>query len=144
MSDECGTGGKRLKERTREFALRTVRLYAALPKSAVAQVLGKQLLRAGTSVGAHYREGTRSRSNAEFVSKLEGALQELEESRYWLELLEAERLVPVAALTSLVREADELAAMLVASVRTVKARGKAQSVERVAMSDERQAESDER
>jgi four helix bundle protein len=117
-------GGKRLKERTREFALRTVRLYAALPKSTVAQVLGKQLLRAGTSVGAHYREGTRSRSNAEFVSKLEGALQELEESRYWLELLEAERLVPEAALTPLVREANELAAMLVASVRTVKARDK--------------------
>jgi len=82
------------------------------------------LLRAGTSVGAHYREGTRSLSNAEFVSKLEGALQELEESRYWLELLEAERLVPEEALTPLVREADELAAMLVASVRTVKARDK--------------------
>ena len=124
MNTECGAGVKRLKERTREFALRTVRLYAALPKSTVAQVLGKQLLRAGTSVGAHYREGTRSRSNAEFVSKLEGALQELEESRYWLELLEAERLVPEAALTPLVREADELAAMLVASVRTVKARDK--------------------
>ncbi|MCX6840898.1 MAG: four helix bundle protein [candidate division WOR-3 bacterium] len=118
-------GGKRLKERTREFALRTVRLYAVLPKSTVAQVLGKQLLRAGTSVGAHYREGTRSRSDAEFVSKLEGALQELEESRYWFELLEAERLVPEASLTPLVREADELAAMLVASVRTVKARGTA-------------------
>jgi four helix bundle protein len=125
MSAECGANGKRLKERTREYALRTVRLYAALPKSTVAQVLGKQLLRAGTSVGAHYREGTRSRSNAEFVSKLEGALQELEESRYWLELLEAERLVPEAALTPLIREADELAAMLVASVRTVKARASA-------------------
>jgi four helix bundle protein len=124
MSAESGANGKRLKERTREFALRTVRLYAALPKSTVAQVLGKQLLRAGTSVGAHYREGTRSLSNAEFVSKLEGALQELEESRYWLELLEAERLVPEEALTPLVREADELAAMLVASVRTVKARDK--------------------
>lgn len=118
-------GGKRLKERTREFALRTIRLYAALPKSTVAQVLGRQLLRSGTSVGAHYREGTRSRSHAEFVSKLGGALQELEESRYWLELLEAERLVPEVALTPLVREADELVAMLVASVRTVKTRDKA-------------------
>lgn len=126
MSEEQGkamdAGAKRLKERAREFALRTVRLYAALPKSTIAQVLGKQLLRAGTSVGAHYREGTRSRSNAEFVSKLEGALQELEESRYWMELLEAERLVPEAALTPLIREADELAAMRVASVRTVKER----------------------
>jgi len=119
-----GSVREHLTTRTREFALRKVRLYAALPKSTVAQVLGKQLLRAGTSVGAHYREGTRSRSNAEFVSKLEGALQELEESRYWLELLEAERLVPEAALTPLVREAGELTAILVASVRTVKTRDK--------------------
>jgi four helix bundle protein len=127
MSEEpnADTGGKRLKERTREFALRTIRLYAALPKSTVAQVLGKQLLRAGTSVGAHYREGTRSRSHAEFVSKLEGALQELEESRYWLELLEVERLVPESALMPLVREADELTAMIIASVRTVKAKASA-------------------
>ena len=64
-----------LKERTREFALRVVRCYAVLPRTTVAQVLGKQMLRAGTSVGAHYREGVRSRSDAEFVSKLDGALQ---------------------------------------------------------------------
>jgi len=113
-----------LKERTREYALRVVRLYAALPKATVAQVLGKQLLRAGTSVGAHYREGTRSRSDAEFISKLEGALQELEEARYWLELLTAERLGPKVELESLTGESDELAAMLTASVRTVKARSK--------------------
>jgi len=125
------SGERNLKERTREFALRVVRLYAGLPKSTIAQVLGKQLLRAGTSIGAHYREGTRSRSNAEFVSKLEGALQELEETRYWLELLVAERLGPMAELESLTGEADELAAMLTASVRTVKARS------RRANSDER-------
>ena len=127
MSEErnTDTGGKRLKERTREFALRVIHLYAVLPKSAVAQTLGRQLLRSGTSVGAHCREGTRSRSHAEFVSKLEGALQELEESRYWLELLEAERLVPAAALKPLVQEADELTAMIIASVRTVKARASA-------------------
>jgi four helix bundle protein len=113
-----------LKERTREFALRVVRLYADLPRATVAQVLGKQLLRAGTSVGAHYREGTRSRSDAEFVSKLEGTLQELEETRYWLELLAAEHLGPSDELGSLTGEADELAAMLTASVRTVKARSK--------------------
>jgi four helix bundle protein len=124
MSEERTTdaGGRRLKERTREFALRVIRLYAALPKSAVAQTLGRQLLRAGTSVGAHYREGTRSRSDAEFISKLEGALQELEECRYWLELLEAERLVHEAKTAPLVRELDELTAMLIASVRTVKQR----------------------
>jgi four helix bundle protein len=121
MSEERETG-RQLKERTREFALRAIHTCAALPKSVVAQTLGRQLLRSGTSVGAHYREGTRSRSHAEFVSKLEGALQELEESRYWLELLEAERLVPAPVLAPLVREADELTAMIIASVRTVKAR----------------------
>ena len=125
MSEEreraADAGGRRPKERTREFALRTIPLYAALPKSTVAQVLGKQLLRSGTSVGAHYREGTRSRSHAEFVSKLEGALQELEESRYWLELLDAERLAPAVVLRPLVQEADEITAMIIASVRTVKA-----------------------
>jgi four helix bundle protein len=76
-----------LKVRTKQFALRIVRLYSALPSSAVAQVMGKQLLRSGTSVGAHFREATRSRSDAEFISKVEGALQELEETVYWLELL---------------------------------------------------------
>ena len=113
--------GKRdLKDRTREFALRIVRFYAALPKSTVAQVLGKQLLRSGTSVGAHYREGTRSRSNAEFISKFEGALQELEETRYWLELLAAEHIGSRGELESLTQEADQLTGILIASVMTVK------------------------
>jgi len=69
-----------LKTRTRQFALRVIRLYSSLPKSCEAQVIGRQLLRAGTSVGAHYREAVRSRSNAEFVSKIEAGLQELEET----------------------------------------------------------------
>src|SRR5262249_21541700 len=76
-----------LKTRTKSCALRIVRLFSAWPETTVAQVLGKQLLRSGTSVGAHYREAMRSRSTAEFVSKLDGALQELEETSYWLELL---------------------------------------------------------
>ena len=62
-------------------------MYSALPRKAEAQVIGKQMLRSGTSVGAHYREGIRSRSNAEFISKLEGGLQELEETIYWMELI---------------------------------------------------------
>ena len=119
MSAERGT---RLTERTRDFALQVIRLYSALPKSTVAQVIGKQMLRAGTSVGAHYREALRGRSDAEFISKLEGALQELEETLYWLELAMAERLAPEARLSALCSEADQLAAMLVASVKTVKRR----------------------
>ena len=71
-----------LKTRTKDFALRVIRCYTALPKSTEAQVIGRQLLRSGTSVGAHYREAQRSRSNAEFISKIEGGLQELEEAMY--------------------------------------------------------------
>jgi four helix bundle protein len=111
-----------LSVRTREFALQVIRLYATLPKATAAQVIGRQMLRAGTSVGAHYREGIRSRSDAEFVSKLEGAQQELEETVYWLELAAASRIAPASTLASLSTEADELMAMLVASVRTVKRR----------------------
>jgi hypothetical protein len=66
-----------LKTRTKEFALRIIRLYAALPKTTIAQVIGKQILRSGTSVGAHYREACRSRSKAEFISKIEGGLQRI-------------------------------------------------------------------
>lgn len=76
-----------LPVRTKLFALRVIRLYAALPKTTESQVIGKQILRSGTSVGAHYREAKRARSTAEFVSKIECALQELEETIYWLELL---------------------------------------------------------
>ncbi len=76
-----------LSKRTTEFALRIIRLYSALPKTTEAQVIGKQVLRSGTSVGAHYREARRAKSNADFINKIEGALQELDETSYWLELL---------------------------------------------------------
>ena len=76
-----------LRKRTKEFALRIIKLYTALPKTTEAQILGKQILRSGTSVGAHYREACRAKSNADFISKIEGGLQELDETLYWLELL---------------------------------------------------------
>ena len=85
-------------------------------------MLGKQLLRSGTSVGAHYHEATRARSNAEFISKLEGGLQELEETSYWLKLIIDSGIVKEERLVELCKEADELAAILVTSVRTVKTR----------------------
>ena len=109
-----------LKQRTKEFALRVVRMYCALPKSAVAQVLGKQALRSGTSVGAHYREASRARSQAEFISKLEVALQELDETEYWLDLIAEGEIVPRKRLEGLVAEIQELMAILLASVRTAK------------------------
>jgi four helix bundle protein len=102
-----------LKGRTKQFALRIDRLYSALPSSVVAQVLGKQLLRSGTSGGAHFREATRGRSDAEFISKVEGALQELEETAYWLELLGEGEVVSSTRLADLMEEANQLTAILV-------------------------------
>jgi four helix bundle protein len=123
MNDERGVSNKHdLRMRTRSFALRIVRLYISLPKTAEAQILGKQLLRSGTSVGAHYHEATRSRSNAEFISKIEAGLQELEETVYWLNLLIDSGIVKKAQVSDLCDEANELMAILVASVKTVKSR----------------------
>lgn len=113
-----------LKERTKRFALRIIRLYSTLPKTTEAQVLGKQVLRAGTSVGAHYREGLRARSDAEVISKLEGALQELEETAYWLELLIGSGVVKSQLLKNLLGETGELTAILITCVRKVKAKPK--------------------
>jgi four helix bundle protein len=113
---------KDLKSRTREYALRIIRLYAALPKTTEAQVLGKQLLRSGTSVGAHYREGIRARSDAEFISKIEGGLQELEESMYWMELLTDADIIQQDRLADLMKEADELTAILVTCAKNARSR----------------------
>src|SRR2546423_2300521 len=109
-----------LQARTKKFALRIIRLYCSLPKTTEAQVIGKQVLRSGTSVGAHYREAMRARSVAEFVSKLEGGLQELEETAYWFELFVESDIVPEQRMSTLRQETDELIAMFVASVKTAK------------------------
>jgi len=109
-----------LTVRTRRFAVRVVRLFGALPKGIEAQVIGKQLLRSGTSVGAHYREGTRSRSNAEFISKLEGGLQELEETFYWMEILIESGITAQERMMDLMHEADELTAILTTCVKNAK------------------------
>lgn len=109
-----------LRERTKAFAIRIVKLYVALPKTHEAQVLGKQVLRSGTSIGAHYREAQRSRSPAEFISKIELALQELEETDYWIELLLECEIVSATRLADLRQEIQELLAMLTSTVKTLK------------------------
>lgn len=111
-------------DRTKLFALRIIRLYSSLPKTTEAQVIGKQVLRSGTSVGAHVREGSRSRSDVEMISKTEGALQELAETEYWLEILADAGIVKAERLADLINEANELTAILVTSVKTLKARTK--------------------
>lgn len=109
-----------LKKRTRVFAIEIVRLYSSLPKSTEAQVLGRQLLRAGTSVGAQYAESQRAKSNKDLINKVEGALQEAEEVLYWLDLLTEMKLGGVDKLAALSKEANELIAIFVTIVRKVK------------------------
>lgn len=109
-----------LKERTRDYALRIIRVFTALPRSQVAHVIGKQLLRSGTSVGANYREATRSRSPSEYGSKLQLSLIELEETLYWLELLEAAQVFPTDKLAALENESSELCAILVTLINKSK------------------------
>ena len=109
-----------LETRTTEFALRIIKLFSALLKTTEAQVLGKQLIRSGTSIGAHYREARRAKSTLDFINKIEGALQELDETCYWLELIEKSGLITAKRLASLRIEAVELTKILVTVVKRAK------------------------
>jgi four helix bundle protein len=109
--------------RTKKFALRVAALYSSLSQAPLAQTIGKQMLRSGVSVGAHVREARHSRSNAEMLSKISIALQELEETRYWMELLVEAGLVRGERLKDLLKEADELKAILFSSARKIKSLG---------------------
>lgn len=111
-----------LRSRTVEFALRIIKLYTSLPKTTEAQVLGKQVLRSGTSIGAHYREGHRAKSDADIVHKFETALQELDETDFWLELLIKSEIVPAKKLESLIKETNELIAIFTTIVTKIKKR----------------------
>src|SRR5262245_26599774 len=113
-----------LKIRTKEYALSVIRLFAALPKRTETQILGRQLLRAGTSVGAQYREATRAKSNADFISKIEGSLQELEEAEYWLEMLGESAVVAKNGLAAVRKETGELKGIFVSIVINTKAKSK--------------------
>lgn len=104
--------GRDLKARTKAFALRVIRLYAALPKlDTVAQVLGKQVLRSATAVGSNYREASRGRSKAEFISKVGDCLKEIEETEYWFELLIESHCVAAPRMAGLVDETRQLVAI---------------------------------
>ncbi len=99
--------------RTKKFALQIIRLFSRLPKTTEAQVIGKQVLRSGTSIGANYREAYRGRSKAEFIAKCGDSLRELEETSYWLDLLVEADLVAPQELADLRRECNELTAIFV-------------------------------
>jgi len=112
-----------LRERTKEYALRCIRLYRALPsKDGVAEVIGKQVLRSSTSVPAHYREACRAKSDLDFISKIEGGLQELDECDLWLELLGDDGVITKRRLTPLRSETNELIAIFVTITNKVKKR----------------------
>ena len=111
-----------LRSRTKAFALRIIKVYEALPQRGTAHVLGHQLLRSGTSVGANFREAHRARSNAEFVSKLGDCLKELEETAYWLELLSDCGLVKAPKLAGLLDETSQLTAILTTIAKKVRTR----------------------
>jgi len=111
-----------LAARTKAFALRIIRLVASLPRSREADILGRQLLRAGTSIGANYREARRGRSKADFLAKIGICLQEADESLYWLDLLGDSGIVRRDLIADLRSEANELVAIFVASSRTARRR----------------------
>lgn len=125
MKDDVVTSDEKVQDlilRTRNYALRIIRLYPSLPKTVEAQVLGKQLLRCGTSVGAQYREAKRAKSDADFINKLESSLQELEETAYWLELISAAGILQSEEMIDLLSETNELIAIFTSIVKKVKSR----------------------
>jgi four helix bundle protein len=120
IEERCQCTPEALRERTKEFALRVVKMFRALPKSAEGGILGRQVLRSGTSIGANYRAACRARSRAEFVSRVAIAVEEADETIFWLELLGDARILPASRLQGLLRESNELLAILSASRRTAK------------------------
>ena len=115
------TQPEELRARTKQFAIRIVRLFQSLPKNDEARIMGKQVLRAGTSVAANYRAVCRARSRAEFVSKMGVVVEEADETVFWLEILVETGIVPRVRMENLLAEANELLAIFAASQRTARA-----------------------
>lgn len=114
--------GNELKERTKKFALRVIKLVESLPKTTTGRVLGNQLIRSGTSVAANYRAACRARTKAEFVSKIGIVIEEADESVFWLELVIDSKLMRKELIKSLLDEASEITAIMVSSNNTARKR----------------------
>jgi four helix bundle protein len=108
------------KKRTKDYALRVIRLAESLPPDRISRVLGDQLLRAGTSVGANYRSSIRAKSRADFISKMGTVEEECDESLFWMEVLVEAGKMPVERLTSLMQEGNKIVAIVVASIKTAR------------------------
>ena len=104
-----------LKRRTKQFALRVIKLVDALPKTTAGRAIGGQLVRSGTAVGANYRAACRGRSKAEFIAKLGVVEEEADESGYWLELIIEADLLKLELVNPLLQEANELTAIIASS-----------------------------
>lgn len=113
-----------LKQRTKSFALEIIKLVESLPKGRTADVIGRQLLDAGTSVGANYRAACRARSPADFISKMGIVEEEADETIYWMELLIEAKLVQENDISHLLREANQILAMTVSSIKTARRKSK--------------------
>jgi four helix bundle protein len=129
MISECGANQERnsmepkdLKQRTKEFALRIIKLVESLPRGKITDVIGKQLLRSGTSVGANYRSACRAKSTADFISKMGTVEEEADESIYWMELLIESGLISKDEVDELLDEADQIVAITVSSIKTARRR----------------------
>ena len=109
-----------LKNRTKHFAVRIIKLFRALPKNEEARIIGKQVLRSGTSIAANYRAVCRARSNAEFIAKIGIVVEETDETVFWLELLAETEIISARKLESLLNEANQLLAIFAASQLTAK------------------------
>ena len=107
------------KQRTKQLALRVINLVSSLPKNTVSEVIGKQLIRSGTSVGANYRAACRARSTADLIAKLRIVEEEADECLYWMELIVEAKLVDATNLRSIMSETNEILAMTVASIKTL-------------------------
>jgi len=111
-----------LKERTKRFALDIIRLVESIPKGRIADAIGRQLLDAGTSVGANYRAASRARSQADFISKMGIVEEEADETIYWMELLIESGVIRKDDVSHLLEEANQILAMTVSSIKTAKSR----------------------
>ena len=109
-----------IQYRTKQFALRIIRLVEGLPKNKVTDVIGRQLLKSGTSVGANYRAACRAKSKADFIYKLGIVEEEADESLFWLEILVEAKIVAQNRIEDLMEEANEIVAIIIASIKTAR------------------------
>ncbi len=110
------------RDRTRQLGIRVIRMVAALPQQRAADVIARQIVRCATSVGANYRAACRARSTADMIAKLGIVLEEADETLYWLEVIVETDLLPAARLADLMQEANDIVAMTVASIKTLRGR----------------------